>query len=115
MLAPTITHHSDIERDLETVVLAGPLMTADHTEALAHMWYLTAERRTIVVNLTGLSAISDTGLEELRCIAGSCRERGQQLIFVCANLMMRSELMLADLDTLAPVVEADEQASALAA
>jgi anti-anti-sigma regulatory factor len=115
MLAPTITRHTDVDHDLELVVLTGPLMTADHADALAHVWGLTAARRTMVVNLTGLSAISDTGLHSLRCMAAGCCERGQQLIFVCANLMMRSELVLADLDTLAPVVEADEQATALAA
>jgi anti-anti-sigma regulatory factor len=115
MLAPTITRFTDVGHDLEIVTLTGPIMTADHADALTHVADLVAADRPLVVNLTGLSAVSDTGLTGLRSLARTCRDRGQQLIFVCANLMMRSELVLADLDTLAPVVDADEQATALAA
>ena len=43
-------------------------------------------------------------------MARGCTERGQLVVFVCSELMLRSELILADLDTLAPVVATEEQA-----
>ena len=45
-------------------------------------------------------------------MAGACTERGQQLVFVCSELMLRGELILADLDTLAPVLQSEELAAA---
>ena len=48
--------------------------------------------------------------KRLRDVARICADRGQQLVFVCTELMLRSELILADLDMLAPVLPSEEQA-----
>jgi hypothetical protein len=57
-----------------------------------------------------VSLIAEVGLDALREVARTCTERGQQLVFVCSELILRSELILADLDTLAPVLQSEEQA-----
>lgn len=115
MMAPNITHHVDLAHRLEVVTITGPVTTSDHADSVARLSELAPNELALVVNLTGLSAVTDTGLAGMRRLAHRCAEDGRQLIFVCADLMMRSELVLADLDTLAPVVDADEHAVALAA
>lgn len=118
MLAPTIHHRSDPEHHLESIDVHGPFTTSDHVAALATVGSTLAAGAAgsaLVVNLTAVSAISEVGVDGLRSLARQCAADGRQLIFVCADEMMRSELVLADLDTLAPVVAADEQAAAIAA
>jgi hypothetical protein len=41
------------------------------------------------------------------------RNAGHSVAFVCTELIMRAELILADLDTLAPVLEDDQHAFAI--
>jgi anti-anti-sigma regulatory factor len=64
----------------------------------------------MIINLSGVSLIAEVGLDALRDVAKTCSERGQQLVFVCTELMLRSELILADLDTLAPVLQSEDEA-----
>ena len=115
MMAPNITHHADLAHRLEVVAISGPVTTSDHADSVARLGELAPNELALVVNLTGLTAVTDTGLAGMRRLAQRCAEAGRQLIFVCADMMMRAELVLADLDTLAPVVDADERAVALAA
>ncbi len=37
----------------------------------------------LVINLSGVSLITEVGLDALRDVARTCTERGQQLVFVC--------------------------------
>ena len=46
----------------------------------------------------------------LRDLAKAVAESGHRIAFVCSELILRSELILGDLDMLAPVLQADEQA-----
>ncbi len=113
MLAPTLTTHTDAEAEVVTVTVAGPLATAEHAAALEAACALAPARYGLVVNVSAITVITNTGVEALRAIASYGNARGQRVAFVCTELMLRSELVLADLDTLAPVVHAIEQASHL--
>jgi len=46
----------------------------------------------------------------LRELARATAAAGHRVAFVCSELILRSELILGDLDMLAPVLQADEQA-----
>jgi anti-anti-sigma regulatory factor len=92
------------------VSVAGPIVNREQAMSIRSTCLIGPESYGLVINLSGVSLIAEVGLEALRDVARTCSERGQQLVFVCAELMLRSELMLADLDTFAPVLQSEEQA-----
>jgi anti-anti-sigma regulatory factor len=92
------------------VSVAGPIVNREQAMSIRSTCLIGPESYGLVINLSGVSLIAEVGLDALRDVARTCSERGQQLVFVCAELMLRSELMLADLDTLAPVLQSEEQA-----
>jgi len=114
MLAPLLSTRTDPHRHLVRVAVAGPLTTADHGRALRAACAAAPPAYGVVVTLSSVTLLSEAGIDALRCIARDGTARGTPLVFVCSELMLRSELVLADLDTLAPIVHADEQAVPLA-
>lgn len=115
MLVPTITAHTDPAHRIVSVAVSGPLFTADHTAALVHACGGVPQRYGLLIDLSGVTTISDTGLHALRERARSSAVAGQRLAFVCSELLLRAELVLADLDTLAPVLGSADDALVLAA
>jgi anti-anti-sigma regulatory factor len=92
------------------VTVSGPLTTAEHTDALRAACFPLPHTYGLIVNLSGVTVITDAGLRGLRQLAAAVHAAGHRIAFVCSELIMRAELVLADLDTLAPVLQADEQA-----
>ncbi len=92
------------------ISIAGPIINREQATSISSTCLIGPPSYGLVINLTGVSLLAEVGLDALREVAGVCAERGQQLVFVCSELMMRSELILADLDTLAPVLPSEEQA-----
>jgi anti-anti-sigma regulatory factor len=92
------------------ISVAGPIVNREQAMSIRSTCLIGPQSYGLVINLSGVSLIAEVGLEALRDVARTCSERGQQLVFVCAELMLRSELILADLDTLAPVLQSEEQA-----
>jgi anti-anti-sigma regulatory factor len=110
MLAPALTAHTDLHRHHVSVTVSGPLTTEDHTDALREACLPLPRTYGLIVNLSGVTIITDAGLRGLRQLASAVHATGHRIAFVCSELIMRAELVLADLDTLAPVLQADEQA-----
>jgi anti-anti-sigma regulatory factor len=110
MLSPTLTAHTDTFRHVTMVGVSGPIVNRKHAASIRNTCLIGPPAYGLVVNLSTVSLIAEVGLEALREIAQTCKARGQQVVFVCSELMMRSELILADLDTLAPVLQSEEQA-----
>jgi anti-anti-sigma regulatory factor len=110
VLTPILTAHTDTCRHITMVSVAGPIVNREQAMSIRSTCLIGPESYGLVINLSGVSLIAEVGLDALRDVARTCSERGQQLVFVCAELMLRSELMLADLDTLAPVLQSEEQA-----
>jgi anti-anti-sigma regulatory factor len=110
MLAPALTAHTDLHRHHVAVSVSGPLATADHARAVITACLPLPRTYGLMVNLSGVTIITDTGLAGLRELALSTTSTGHQIAFVCSELMLRAELVLSDLDTVAPVLEAEEQA-----
>ena len=110
MLTPILTAHTDTSRHLTMISVAGPIVNREQAMSIRSTCLIGPQSYGLVINLSGVSLLAEVGLDALRDVARTCSERGQQLVFVCAELMLRSELILADLDMLAPVLQSEEQA-----
>ena len=113
MLAPALTAHTDLHRHHVAVSVAGPLATEDHAAALQAACLPLPRTYGLIVNLNGLTVITEAGLSGLRQLAAAVHAAGHSIAFVCSELIMRAELVLADLDSLAPVLQADELACSI--
>jgi len=113
MLAPALTAHTDLLRHHVAVSVSGPLATADHAAALSAACLPLPPTYGLLVNLSSVTVLTEAGLRGLRELAKATAQAGHQLAFVCSELIMRAELILADLDMFAPVLQADEQALSL--
>jgi anti-anti-sigma regulatory factor len=110
LLTPVLTAHTDTHRHVTMVAVAGPIVSREQAMSINSTCLIGPPSYGLVINLSGVSLLAEVGIEALRDVARVCADRGQQLVFVCTELMLRSELILADLDTLAPVLQSEEQA-----
>jgi anti-anti-sigma regulatory factor len=115
MSVPTITAHTDPIHRIVTVSVAGPLLTVEHTKQLSFACGGVPHWYGLLIDITAVTSISDTGMHALRDRARLSAVVGQRLVFVCSELMLRAELILADLDTLAPVLDSADDAVVVAA
>lgn len=110
MLAPALTAHTDLHRHHVAVSVAGPLTTAEHGAALQAACLPLPPTYGLLVNLSQVTVVTETGVRALKALAVAAGAAGHQVAFVCSELLLRAELILADLDMTAPVLQADEQA-----
>ena len=110
MLTPILTAHTDTLRHVTMISVAGAIINREQAASIRSTCLIGPPSYGLVINLTGVSLLAEVGLDALREVARVCSARNQQLVFVCSELMLRSELLLADLDTLAPVLQSEEQA-----
>jgi len=110
VLTPILTAQTDSYRHVTMISVAGPIINREQAMSIRSTCLIGPPSYGMVVNLSCVSLIAEVGLEALRDVARTCAERGQQLVFVCTELMLRSELILADLDTLAPVLQSEDEA-----
>jgi len=110
MLTPALNAHTDLQRHHVAVSVHGPLTTPEHAAALTTACLPLPRNYGLLVNLSQVTVVTEAGLEGLRHLASAARAAGHRIAFVCSELLLRSELILSDLDTLAPVLQADEQA-----
>jgi anti-anti-sigma regulatory factor len=104
MQMPTLITRTDPARRLAVVEVAGPLTSHHHANALADACAGSPAGYGLITQLSAVTTINETGLDALRSVAEHSARRGQRVAFVCSELMMRADLVLADLDTVAPVV-----------
>jgi len=110
LLTPVLTAHTDTLGHVTMVSVSGPIVNREQAMSIRSTCLIGPPSYGLVINLSGVSLLAEVGVEALRDVARICADRGQQLVFVCTELMLRSELILADLDTLAPVLQSEEQA-----
>jgi anti-anti-sigma regulatory factor len=113
MLAPSLTAHADLVRHHIAVSVSGPLATADHGAALLTACLPLPRTYGLLVNLSGVTIVTQAGLDGLRRLAATAVTSGHRVAFVCTELMLRAELVLADLDTIAPVLPNEDDAMPL--
>ena len=110
MLAPTFTAQADLHRHHVAVAVHGPLATQAHGDALLGACLPLPTTYGLIVNLSGITIVTDTGVRALRDLAEAVANAGHRIAFVCAELLLRAELLLADLDRSAPLLDAEERA-----
>ena len=110
MLAPLLCARTD--RSLGAVVLtvSGPLTTADHIAALQHTVESVPPGYSLIIELDAMTTLSAKSLSCLRDLALDATKEGVRLILVSESLDVRANLILADLDSLAPVLHTMAQA-----
>jgi anti-anti-sigma regulatory factor len=113
-LSPLLIASTDASRQLLVMTVEGPLIDPDHVEALRLVLPAVPAGHSLIVDLTEVTEVSDEAIDVLRSIAVDAVAMGQTMIVVCGHLAHRTELVLADLDTLVPVVAALEDAVPLA-
>ncbi len=111
MLAPRLAIR--IDGHSVNLGVSGPLTTNDHVAALTTVCEHLPDGAGLVVNLSAVTVLSESGARGLRAIASTLTAAGTPVAFVCSDLLMRAELELADLDQVAPLMIADEEALAL--
>jgi anti-anti-sigma regulatory factor len=110
MQTPTLIARTDPARHLATVEVVGSLSGTQYVDQMMTACASSPASYGLLVVLSSVTSLNEVALDGLRAVARMCANRGQTLAFVCTELLLRAELVLADLDTLAPVVESDEQA-----
>jgi anti-anti-sigma regulatory factor len=96
---------------MTVLAVSGPLLGTDHGAELVASAATVPATDGLVIDLSQITVINDQGLELLRELALTSSASGQRLAFVCTELILRSELVLADLDRLAPVLDREEHAA----
>ena len=110
MLSPILIASTDTTRQLLVMTVEGPMVDPDHVDALRMVLPAVPAGYSLIVDLSGTSSFSEAAIDALRSVAREAVDQGQVMIVVCGDIERRTELVLADLDTLVPVVEAVEQA-----
>ena len=110
MLSPILIASTDTVRQLLVMTVEGPLVEPEDVESLRLVVPAVPAGHSLIVDLSGVTGFSAESIARLRSIAHESIDLGQTMIVVCSDLGRRTELVLADLDTLVPVVEAVEQA-----
>jgi anti-anti-sigma regulatory factor len=110
MPSPTLTIASNPHEHVVSIHVAGPLVAPDDTALIGDAAHAAPDGFGILINLSAVTRISSLNLAELRRLAGRLAADGHQVAFVCTELMLRAELIVGDLDSVAPVLAADEQA-----
>ena len=114
MLSPILIASTDAGHQLLVMTVEGPLVDPDHVEPLRMVLSAVPAGHSLIIDLTEATEFSDAALDNLRRVALEATSLGQTMIIVCGSLARRTELVLADIDSLAPVVAALEDALPLA-
>ena len=110
MPSPVLVASTDPARQVLFITVEGPLAETASTDALRSALPAIPAGYSVIVDVTNASEITPDAAEGLRDVARDAIVSGQTVVFVCGDLDHRTRLVLADLDTLAPVVPAVEDA-----
>ena len=115
MLAPLLCSRTD--RSLGAVILtvSGPLTSCDHVAALKHTLDTVPHGYSLIIEMDEMTTLSTMGLGCLRDLAQAAIREGIRLILVSESIDVRANLVLSDLDSLAPVLHSLGQASQIVA
>lgn len=114
MSSPLVVASTDAARRLVVLTVEGSLADPEHVESLRVVLPAVPAGHSLIVDLSETTALGHEAISALRTVARDAAGLGVTMIIVCGDLTRRSELVLADIDTLVPVVEALEHAVPLA-
>jgi anti-anti-sigma factor len=103
----------DLAGEATRVQLSGRLDSTGAIEIELPLNAVATEKRAVVVDLTGVTVLSSSGVRVLLVGAKLCAAKGGKLVVLCPDGHVAKVLRIARFDRLAPVV--DSEAAALAA
>jgi anti-anti-sigma regulatory factor len=110
MLAPVLCSRTDSGLGAVILTVSGPLTTPDHVAGLQHTLALVPRGFSLIIEMDEMTTLSTTGLRGLRDLASSATAEGIRLVIVSESLDVRANLILSDLDSLAPILHNLSQA-----
>jgi anti-anti-sigma regulatory factor len=110
MTGPILCIRTDQTMGAVVLTVSGPLTTAEHISTLNHALAHLAPGFSLIIELDDMTTLSTTGLAGIRDLASSAAGQGVQLVLVSQSIDVRANLILSDLDSLAPVLHSLAQA-----
>jgi len=115
MNAPVLCTRTDRGNGTVILTVSGPLTTCDHVDALEHSLRDVPAGYSLVIELDAMTTLSASSLGCFRDMAQQAIRQGIRLILVSESIDVRANLVLADLDSLAPVMHSLAQANQIIA
>ena len=115
MIAPVLCQRIDRSIGAVIVTVSGALTTCDEVSSLGDTLADVPRGYSLIIELDAMTTLSAKSLGCLRDLAQRATTEGVRLILVSESIDVRANLVLADLDSLAPVLHNLAQASQVAA
>ena len=110
MLAPVLCSSTDSTLRAVVLTVTGPLTTHDHIAGLLHSLSVVPRGFSLIIEMDTMTTLSAAGLRGLRDLAKTASDGGVRLVIVSESLDVRANLILSDLDSLAPILHTLAQA-----
>lgn len=115
MSAPLVLSRTDPALGAVFLTVSGDMTTCDDVAHLAHALDDVPRGYSLVIELDAMTTLTTKSLACLRDLAHGATRHGIRLILVSESIDVRANLILADLDSLAPVLHNVAQASQVVA
>jgi hypothetical protein len=115
MIAPVLCTRLDSQHGAMILTVSGPLTTCDHVDTLQHSLRDVPDGYSLVIELDAMTTLSAKSLGCFRDMAQEAIRQGVRVILVSESIDVRANLVLADLDSLAPVLHNLAQANRILA
>ena len=115
MSAPVLCTRLDRQNGAVILTVSGPLTTCEHVDSLLHSLRDVPAGYSLVIELDAMTTLSAKSLGCFRDMAQQAIRQGIRLILVSESIDVRANLVLADLDSLAPVLHNLAQANQILA
>jgi anti-anti-sigma regulatory factor len=110
MTGPILCIRTDHTMGAVVLTVSGPLTSAEHISVLQNTLVRLAPGFSLIIELDDMTTLSTAGLVGIRDLATSAAVQGVQLVLVSQSIDVRANLILSDLDSLAPVLHSLAQA-----
>ena len=104
MTCPVVCVRTDQTMGAVVLTVSGPLTSVEHIYTLHHALDHLPDGYSLIIELDDMTTLSTAGLAGMRNLAGTASGMGVQLVLVSQSIDVRANLILSDLDSLAPVL-----------
>ena len=115
MLSPVLCSRTEPTLGAVILTVSGPLTTTDHIAGLQYALSAVPRGFSLIIEMDEMTTLSTAGLRGLRELANTAIREGVRLIIVSESLDVRANLILSDLDSLAPILHNLAQARQIVA
>jgi hypothetical protein len=115
MADPIITARTDKALGTVVATVSGTFSSCDDIDALRRVLDDVPRGYSLIIELDAMTTLSAKSLSCLRDLALTATRTGTRLLLVSESLDVRANLILADLDSLAPVLHNLAQADQIVA